>query len=386
MDYNEPAINILEKLISFRTTAQGDGHRASYDYIANYFDEYGIKPEIFVSESNSELQNIWATLPASNGNTNGGIILSGHTDVVDVDGQQWTSDPFVMRIEDDKAYGRGACDMKGFNACAMALLPDLLNIERAFPIHFSFTHSEEVGLIGVQELLPHIKDRAKDIKACIVGEPTLCVPVEAHKGFTGYHITVTGTPGHSSRAPYGVNPITILSQLVTKLDEKATERQSKPFPGSNFDPPYTTINPGILRGGSGTNSIPAQAELKFEYRLHPGDDDQDLRTLIKDHFDQIELNKPMGTGVFDIDEYCNDPELSKEDSDFFDQIFQDQTRQSVTYCTEAGFYQSIGIPCMVFGPGSIDQAHQGDEYIEISQIGKYMHFMRTRFLDAVKLK
>ena len=331
--------------------------------------------------------NLFATLKAKNSNGKAPIILSGHTDVVPVS-KGWSTDPFKATVKDDKLYGRGSCDMKGFIACVLAYAPIFSKSNLNRDIHFSFTFDEETACIGAPILIKELKKRGFNKGICIVGEPTNMKIIDAHKGAYEYTTFFEGLAGHSSQPHKGVSAVEYAAKYVNKLIELRQKLKDRVPMNSIFSPPYSTLSIGGIFGGIAHNVIADKCHVKWE-----------TRPVVKE--DAIFLNSEM-------DKYVNDillPEMRKvfpdskivketigeiigfdrkeksEACEFVSSITGDNSREVVSFGTEAGLFQEIGISTAVCGPGSIEQAHKIDEFIKLDEISKCL-----KFLDGVKDK
>ncbi len=381
----ENSIKILTDLIGFKTIS-GENNSPLIDYCENILKNLGA--ESFRTYDDEEKRvNLFSTLKAKNANGKKPIILSGHTDVVPVS-KGWSTDPFIATIKDDKLYGRGSCDMKGFIACVLAYAPILSNSNLDRDIHFSFTFDEETACIGAPILIKELKKRGIVNGICIVGEPTNMKIIDSHKGCYEYTTYFEGLAGHSSEPNKGVSAVEYAARYTNKLvelREKLKEREPK---DSIFDPPYSTLQVGGIFGGIAHNVIADKCHVNWE-----------TRPVAKE--DGIYLNK-------EIDKYANEvllPEMKKvypnssikkhvigeiiafdriknsEACEFVSSITGDNSREVVSFGTEAGLFQEIGISTVVCGPGSIQQAHKIDEFIKLDELKKCLVF-----LEGVKNK
>ncbi|MGH6628877.1 MAG: acetylornithine deacetylase, partial [Burkholderiales bacterium] len=312
-----------------------------------------------------------------------GIALSGHTDVVPVEGQEWDTDPFGMVEKDGRLYGRGACDMKGFIACVLALVPEIMERGLKTPLHLAFSYDEEVGCLGVGRLIADMMRSGVRPSACIVGEPTEMRPVIAHKGKKGYRCTVRGLAGHSAYAPHGVNAVEFAAEAVAFLKSLARRHRDRgPF-DRGFDVAHTTVHTGVLRGGTALNVIPHECVFDFEFRHLPGDDPEALLREFTDYVrNQLEpemrpVHPPAG---FTIEPLSDIPGLDTGPESEVVALAQEFTGErdigKVSFATEGSQFQRAGIPTVVCGPGSIAQAHKPNEYITLDQIARCNAFLR----------
>ena len=381
----ENSINILKDLISFKTIS-GEDNNQLIDYCDQLLKQIGAT-SFRTYDKEKKRVNLFSTLKAKKNSNKIPIILSGHTDVVPVS-NGWSSDPFKAVIKGDKLYGRGSCDMKGFIACVLSYAPSFSSTTLDRDIHFSFTFDEETACIGAPILIKELKNKGINKGICIVGEPTNMKIIDAHKGCYEYTTYFEGLAGHSSQPQKGVSAVEYASRYVNKLIElrgKLKERAPKDY---IFEPPYSTLQVGGIFGGIAHNVIADKCHVNWE-----------TRPVVKE--DGIFLNK-------ELDKYVNEvllPEMKKiypnssikkkiigeiigferiensEACEFVSSITGDNSREVVSFGTEAGLFQEIGISTAVCGPGSIEQAHKIDEFIELNEINKCL-----KFLEGVKNK
>ena len=375
-----PVIDILDALIGFDTTSR-NSNLELMGWIEGYLARHGVGVERVYAEEGRKV-NLWATIGPKDVP---GYVLSGHTDTVPVDGQDWTSDPFKLTRRGDRLYGRGTCDMKGFDACVLAMVPEMVAADLKRPIHIAFTHDEETGMMGVKALLGEVHRlvQARPI-ACFVGEPTSMQVVVAHKAKSVFNVVVRGKPGHSSLAPQGVNAIDYAADLVLKVRDYERRFEAE----GPFDPLYdvghSTAHTGTISGGTALNIVPERCEFIFEFRLLPGLSTEpyeaELRAYIRDELEPRMQAIDPATGI-DLECVNALPGFdSAIDSEpvLLAKRFADRNDHSkVAYGTEAGlFVAKGGIPSVVIGPGSIEQAHAADEYVEIAQLDKCLGFIK----------
>jgi acetylornithine deacetylase len=344
---------------------------------------------LLVYDKDRQKANLFATLPAFNGETNGGVVLSGHTDVVPVTGQNWSSDPFDPVIRGDRLYGRGSCDMKGFIAVTLGLLPEFQKRPLREPLHFAFSFDEEVGCLGAPLLLAELAERGIRPTGCIVGEPTSMRPVVAHKGNNAYRCCVKGVAAHSSRTPSGVNAIEYAARLICRIRDTADAlRRHGPFDRA-FDVPSSTAQTGLIKGGVAMNTIPEDCEFFFEYRNLPSEDPEQLFEQIARyaHEDlEPEMREVSATAAISFEKVGTTLSLDSAEQAAITRLVRtlcnDFATRKVTYGTEAGLFARAGIPTVICGPGSIDDAHKADESVELSQLAECDQFLR-RVLDSL---
>ena len=375
----ENTIKILSDLISFRTVS-GANNEKLIDYCENILKALGAS-SFRTFDDEKKRFNLFSTLKAKKVNGKKPIILSGHTDVVPVS-KSWSTDPFKATIKEDKLYGRGSCDMKGFIACSLAYAPIFSKANLDRDIHFAFTFDEETACQGAPLLIEELKKRNIKNGICIVGEPTNMKIIDAHKGCYEYTTHFQGLAGHGSAPDKGVNAVEYAVKFVNKLLELRELLKSKAPKDSIFDPPYTTLQIGGMEGGIARNVIADKCKVDWE-----------LRPVVKE--DGIFVNK-------EIDKFVNEkllPDMKKiypsssikkevigeiigfyrnkksDACELISNITGDNSRNVVSFGTEAGLFQEIGISTVVCGPGSIEQAHKVDEFIELSQIKKCLELL-----------
>jgi acetylornithine deacetylase len=327
--------------------------------------------------------NLFATLPAHDGATNGGIVLSGHTDVVPVDGQKWDSDPFKPEIRDGLLYGRGTCDMKGFIGAALALVPEMQRVQLAKPIHFALSFDEEIGCAGAPLMIEELVQRGVKPEGCIVGEPTSMRPIVAHKGINAYQCCVRGHAAHSSLTPRGLNAIEYAARLICHIRDLADEFRAKgPF-DELYDVPFTTSQTSTIEGGNAINTVPAECRFVFEFRNLPTLDPDAIFARIEHYARETLLPKMQrehAAAAIEFKKIAAAPGLDAAEQAAITQLVRtltaDQSQRKVAYGTEAGLFARAGIPSVVCGPGDIEQAHKANEYVALEQLGACESFLR----------
>ena len=371
-------VEMIRALVGFDTTSS-KSNMALIDFVRDYLDGYGIASRYVPSEDGAKA-NLWATIGPDEP---GGIVVSGHTDVVPVDGQPWDSDPFDVVEKDDRLYGRGTADMKSYIATALSLVPEMLARPLRRPIHFALTHDEEVGCIGAPRLIADVLENLPRPGAVIIGEPTEMQVVDAHKGINSFMTTVTGHEAHSSLTHHGVNAVMTAGRLIAFLGDLAAEKAANPEAGSRFDPPYSTIHVGTVEGGTALNIVSRHCEFKWEIRALPGDDPAETVARL-DEFCARELMPAMrriapDSGI-ETAPKMTVPALSPDPGSPAEQLAFALTgtnaTHAVSYATEGGQFQQAGLPAVVCGPGSIDQAHKPNEWISQEQVAAGERFTR----------
>ncbi|HAT1940784.1 acetylornithine deacetylase [Legionella pneumophila] len=363
----------LKQLISFDTTSR-NSNLSLIEYLANGLNDFKVNP-ILIHDSKEQKANLLATLLGKQGGLEGGIILSGHTDVVPVDGQIWDSDPFQATLKNNKVYGRGACDMKGFIAVVMALVPQLKEMNLDFPVHFAFSYDEEIGCLGVPSLIDKIVELNYQPRACIVGEPTLMKPVVGHKGKYSYRCQIHGVAAHSSLTNQGCNAIEHAASFISYLRGMANEFKKYGNRDFSYDVPYTTLTTNLIKGGNAYNTIPNLCEFVFEFRNLSTDSSEDLNQKIMSYVKEElvpNLHQDHPDSNVNLDTIAKAPGLDMPITDPFvraaQTVCQSDKLMKVAYATEAGLFQQAEIPTIVCGPGSIEQAHRANEYVEVEQL------------------
>jgi acetylornithine deacetylase len=384
-DNSYSAIEMIKKLVSFDTTSRLSNLDLIH-FIADYLSSLGVEAHL-IHDKGGEKANLYATIGPRDVP---GIVLSGHTDVVPVDGQAWDSDPFEVVEKDGKLFGRGTSDMKSFIAIALAMAPDFAGAKLRTPIHFAFSFDEEVGCLGAPLMIRKMDQFGAKPRAVIVGEPTMMSVVNAHKGVCSFHTTVRGLEQHSSEPHRGVNAVAYAAELVHHLSMIGADmRDRHAQPDSGFDPPYTTVHVGTIQGGTAQNIVPRHCKFSWEYRLMPGEDASEIRRRFQTHVDEVVLPKmhavDKSTGI-ETEVRAFVPGLMPEQGSPAEALVLALARKNTTgvvaYGTEAGQFQEAGNPCVVCGPGSIAQAHKPNEFIDLGEVRACEIFMR-RLLDEV---
>jgi acetylornithine deacetylase len=374
-DYSAQAM--LAELVRFDTTSR-DGNLPLIKFVEDYLDSWDI-PHFRVDYEAGKKTNLFATIGPD---IAGGIVLSGHTDVVPVDGQTWASNPFELSERDGRLYGRGTCDMKGFIAVALALVPQFRAANLKTPIHLALSCDEEVGCKGVRPLVAHIRDHMKKPRAVIVGEPTSMQVVNAHKTALTFSTEVTGHEAHSSLTDQGVNAIMVAGELLGEINRIREDLKERGDPSGRFNPPYSTIHVGVIEGGTAKNIIPRHCSFQWETRLLPLADPTEVPARFEKFAASLEpAMKEIAGGAGISNRQTNIvPGLAPEDNSPAEHLALHLAgangTHAVSYCTEAGLFQQIGIPAIICGPGSIEQAHKPDEYIDIPEMRKCEAFMK----------
>lgn len=364
------AKSLLADLIAFPTIST-DRNLELVEFLAARLSNVGATVEIY-PDTTGDKANLFATIGPQ---VDGGIVLSGHTDVVPVEGQNWSSDPFEMKENDGKLFGRGTCDMKGFIAAAVTMAPHYALQDLVRPIHFAFTHDEETGCFGAQALAKNLRDLPFKPAMAIVGEPTSMRIIEGHKGCYEYSTHFEGHEGHGSAPDLGVNAVEYASRYVNRLLELGQELKKCAPSDSQFLPPWTTINMGALHGGVAHNVIPGKARLDWEMRPVQKADAVFVKDQLQEYSETIlspEMKKVSKNArifleiVAEVDGLI--PTTENEAREILRALTGSNHTDLVSFGTEAGIFQEIGMDVVVCGPGSIEQAHKPDEFLEIEQL------------------
>ena len=375
----ENSIKILGDLISFRTVS-GEDNSQLIDYCDNLLKKIGAESFRTFDEDKKRV-NLFATLKAKKNNGKAPIILSGHTDVVPAS-KSWSTNPFEATIKNEKLYGRGACDMKGFIACTLAYAPIYADTNLGRDIHFSFTFDEETACQGAPILIKELKKRGIKKGICIVGEPTNMKVIDAHKGCYEYTTHFTGLAGHGSAPHKGVNAVEYASRFINKLLELREILKKNAPKQSIFDPPYTTLQIGGISGGIARNVIADRCKVDWELRPVMKKDGEfvnaeidkyindELLPEMKKIFPESSIKKEIIGEIIGFDR-----EEKSDACELISSITGDNSREVVSFGTEAGLFQEIGISTVVCGPGSIEQAHKVDEFIKLDELKKCLKLL-----------
>ncbi|WP_127144105.1 acetylornithine deacetylase [Pelagibacterium montanilacus] len=365
-------LEILADLIAFPSVSH-DSNLELIAYINQRLDQIGTRTYLTLDPSGTKA-NLFATLGPAD--MDGGIILSGHTDVVPVEGQEWTSDPYVATIRNKRLYGRGACDMKGFLACMMAYAPHFAEAGLTRPLHMAFTYDEEVGCHGAKVMLRELESVGRKPALCIVGEPSMMDIIDGHKGCCEYTTSFTGLEGHGSMPDNGVNAVEYAARFIAKLMELAEELKARSPTSGRFDPPYSTIQVGRISGGIARNIIAGAASVDWELRPVSKEDYAFVHAQL-DAFVNEQLLPPMqaihpeaGIETETVGDVGGLEPVEGSKAVELVRALTGNTEPThcVSFNTEAGLFQDKGIDTVICGPGSIDQAHKPDEFIELSQL------------------
>lgn len=367
---------IITDLVGFDTVSD-KSNLDIQNYIEAYLGTHGVTVTR-VYNADGTKTNLFATIGP---NVAGGVILSGHTDVVPVAGQDWSTDPFQVVEKDDRLYGRGTTDMKSFLAIALSLVPEMQAADMKRPIHLAFSYDEEVGCLGAPAMIDEMVTTLPPVHAVIVGEPTNLEIANAHKGVRGYKFHMRGQEAHSSQPHRGVSAIEYASKLMTEIYKIRDELAAKPFTGTTFEPPYSTLNVGMINGGTAHNIIAKDCSFTVDYRYIPQDDSAAVIARIDLIVGKLSADMQKRYPDAGIEVKINEIPAFKAEKDgnaegLCKQLSGKNSTLNVSYGTEAGQFQERGYSTIVCGPGSIDQAHKPDEYIELEQVRKGVQFIK----------
>lgn len=378
----------LATLVALDTTSRNSNLQL-IEKVESWFVKHKISTRITYHPTGQKA-NLFATVPAHRGDNNGGIIFSGHTDVVPVDGQEWDTNPFeAVRIH-DKIYGRGTCDMKGFLAVLLALTPEFQQLKPRCPVHFAFSYDEEVGCHGARLLLSDLQAAHIKPRACIVGEPTEMRPVIGHKGIVQFRCRVHGRAAHSSLTPQGCNAIEYAARLICFIRDLADQiRREGPF-DTHYDVPFTTLSTNGIQGGTAHNIIPDLCEFVFECRHLPQVKTRDIlariEAFVKNELEPVMHSEQKKVSI-EITPIAVVPGFESSENEAINQLAQAITGErdihKAAYATEAGLFQAANIHTIICGPGNIEQAHGSNEYVTVGQLEKCADFLRKIMLELV---
>ncbi|AOG24967.1 acetylornithine deacetylase [Acidovorax sp. RAC01] len=375
------ALDFAQTLVRMNTVSHHSNLELIH-FIRDHLSRLGVKSRLTYNEDKTKA-NLFATLgegkPA-------GIILSGHTDTVPWDGQDWTMDPLSGMVQDGpegpSLYGRGSADMKAFIGIAVSHAEQFLNSNAPFAVHFAFSYDEEVGCFGVKELIADLRDASIRPLACIVGEPTSMIPAIAHKGVYRYRCCVRGKEAHSSLTPHSVNAIEMAARVVGRLRDMGEDFEKNEPRFEGFDVPFSTTSVGQFHGGIADNVVPRDAEFRYEFRDLPTANAAQMQADVVAYARSLEprMKAVAPAAGFDFSTICEIPSFlgSKDDAitRLAQQLAGEQRTTLVAFGTEAGLFKNAGISTVVCGPGSIQQAHQPDEYVSLAQLARCEAFMQ----------
>ncbi|HEU4625539.1 MAG TPA: acetylornithine deacetylase [Steroidobacteraceae bacterium] len=363
-------VEILERLVACPTVSR-DSNLPLIDWVRNFLDDHGVASHL-VHDDTGRKSNLFASIGPE---VAGGLVLSGHTDVVPVDGQAWSSDPFVLTARGSRLYARGACDMKGFIAAALSRVPALRAAKLTRPVHFMFSYDEEIGCLGAPRMIAAARERIPQPAAVIVGEPTSMRVANEHKGICTSRTIVNGSEAHSSLTHQGVSAVMVAAELITRLGEIARELAARGAgQPSCFVPPYTTVSVNTIHGGTATNILAGQCEFTWDIRVLPGESPERILTALSElaERERRRLEAEGKRCSIETKVLADVPPLAA-DHGVAEQLARAVSRSSdetttVPFATEGGQFQRAGWSTVVCGPGSIEHAHKPDEFIERSEL------------------
>jgi acetylornithine deacetylase len=376
---------ILSALIAHPTVSR-DSNLAMIEWIRAYLDSHAVAADL-IYDVDRRKANLWATIGPD---ADGGVVLSGHTDVVPVDGQDWHTDPFRAEARDSRVFGRGTCDMKGFIACALAQVPAWKRQPLKRPVHLAFSYDEEIGCLGVQGLIEHMQATGLEVSGCVVGEPTGMDVVVAHKGCMSIHGRVRGRPAHSSLPPRGVNAIDYAIRLISHAQDLALREQQKGPHDEGFEVPHSTLAATMIHGGVAVNIIPEHCEFSLDYRYLPGTDPKGLLSDIEARSARLtaEMQSVAPEAGIQLHHETRALPFMAERNGAWTALIQKLVRTNktryITLGSEAAYFQGVDVPTVVCGPGSISQAHQANEYVardQLSACNSFLEEMGQRLCD-----
>jgi acetylornithine deacetylase len=376
------ALDLVKTLIAFDTTSR-DSNLELIGFVQDLLEKSGARCRR-THDATGRKANLFASFGPEG---DGGYVLSGHTDVVPVDGQDWRSDPFAAEVRDGKLYGRGACDMKGFVGVALSLVPEIARARLQKPIHFALSYDEEVGCVGVTGLLEDLKNNQIKPALAIVGEPTLMAIVGAHKGGAKMVTTCHGREHHSSAPEKGANAVMMAGEFIALLEDVWNRLRADS--DARFDPPHSTVQATMMSGGTAVNILARQAQVTWEYRCLPDRDPDAILETVRRRMETEILPKYRARApeaAMETDIQARYPGLKMDDDSAAVRLVRELTGanavEAVAYGTEAGHFQHYGIPAVICGPGSIEQAHRADEFCALSELDACEAFLRKVIVKA----
>jgi len=380
------SVGLLRTLVGFDTTSR-ESNLQLIEFVRDYLAGFDVPCELIYNAERSKA-NLFATIgPAGQS----GIVLSGHTDVVPVDGQPWTVAPFELSEHDGKLFGRGTADMKGYIACVLGLVPALVAAELRMPVHIALSYDEEVGCLGVRSLLAELEQRPVKPLLCIIGEPTELKPVLGHKGKLAMRCDVHGHPCHSAYAPLGVNAIEYAAELIGELGRIGQQLKAPEHHDARFDPPYSTVQTGVISGGKALNIVPADCRFDFEIRALPSQDPTQVAQQLQAYAEQQVLPRMRAVSehsAIRFSELSAYPGLAtdaqSQAAELIAAFCGSREFTTVAFGTEGGLFDAAGIPTVVCGPGSMDQGHKPDEFVSRAQLDA-CDAMLQRMLASIRV-
>lgn len=364
--------DMLRTLVGFDTTSHLS-NRALIDFVMEYLNGHGVTSHLVPSDDGMKA-NLYASIGPD---AEGGVVLSGHTDVVPVDGQDWDSNPFTLLEKDGRLYGRGTCDMKGFIAAALALVPDMVAANLKRPIHFALSYDEEVGCKGAPLMIEKMARELPKPMAVIVGEPTDMRPVNGHKGICDMHTHVRGQAAHSSQVQLGASAIQGAARLIAYLNDMAEELRANADPQSPFEPAHSTLSVNVIKGGTAINILAQDCEFEWDIRMIPGESADELIARFQKFAEEVvlpDLRRTAPNAQITTKELIRVPPMTRDVDSPAETLIRRLTGANdshvVSFGTEAGQFQNAGFSVIVCGPGAIAQAHQPNEFVTLSQLAQ----------------
>jgi acetylornithine deacetylase len=373
---SQQTTDILRTLVGFNTISH-QSNLGLIEWARDYLAKLGVKSRLSY-DAQKRKANLFCTLGEARAP---GVVLSGHTDVVPVEGQAWDTDPFKLTEKDGYYYGRGSADMKGFIATALAWAPKFLAADMKGAVHLALSYDEEVGCFGVHEMLADLRDAGIKPAACVVGEPTGMVPIVAHKGVERFTCCVTGREAHSALADQGVNAVEVAAMLVVYIRSIAQRLAREETRNYGFAVPFTTMQTTVMHGGTGQNIIPNKAEFIVDVRTLPGQNFALLFDEIKAYAQTLlpDMRKIAPESAISLEYLCGVPPFAVDEQEKIVKLVRRLSRQDkseyVMFGTEAGIFKDFGIPTVICGPGAIDVAHRPNECISLAQLAQAEQFM-----------
>ncbi|QXI09679.1 acetylornithine deacetylase [Pseudomonas zeae] len=380
------SVELLKTLVGFDTTSR-ESNLQLIEFVRDYLEGFDVPCALIYNDERSKA-NLFATIGPVD---QPGIVLSGHTDVVPVDGQPWTLPPFELTERDGKVFGRGTADMKGYIACVLALVPSLVKTPLRMPVHIALSYDEEVGCLGVRSLLKVLQQRPIKPLLCIIGEPTELKPVLGHKGKLAMRCDVQGHPCHSAYAPLGVNAIEYAAELIGELGRLGQQLRAPEHHDARFDPPYSTVQTGVISGGKALNIVPADCRFDFEIRALPSQDPALVAEALQAYAEREVLPRMRAVSAqsdIRFSALSAYPGLAtdaqSQAAELISAFCGSTDFGTVAFGTEGGLFDAVGIPTVVCGPGSMDQGHKPDEFVSLDQL-QACNEMLQRMLAFISL-
>lgn len=379
---SQETLDWIKRLVALDTTSR-DSNLGLIELVRDALRASGIEAHLSYNADGNKA-NLFATVPAADGGVQGGIVLSGHTDVVPVDGQDWDSDPFQPEIRDGRLYGRGTCDMKGYLGTALSLLPEMLAARLQKPIHFALSYDEEVGCLGAPVMLADLARRGIRPDGCIVGEPSSMQPIIAHKGTHLWRCAVHGIAAHSSLTPKGLNAIEYAALIIRHVRAQADAMRLHGPLDETFDVPFSTAQVGLVQGGIAVNTVPALCEFRVDHRNLPGVSPSRFASSLERYIEKTvlpQMRSEHEQAAVNLVALASVPSFEASEDAAITQLVRRLTgvreQHKVAYASEAGQFEEAGIPAVVCGPGDIRQAHEANEYVALEQIARCHDFLSS---------